>query len=142
MTHLDELLSVYLDGETTPAESRRVNLHTASCHRCRSRLQELHSVRSALRGLPMLEMPANLHPVDIKPDRSAPVVRRRSVWVGAAAAVAAGFVVISALFASPPPALEVADVSRQLGARVALDSGISSVNYIIPDVGEGSGNAE
>lgn len=135
MNHLDELLSVYLDGETSPAEARLVNQHTASCRRCRSRLEDLHAARSAIRGLPMLELPPALIS-DIGSGLEAPGRSHRAVWFGAAAAIAAGFIAVSALLASPPPSLDFADVSRQLGARVSLDSGVSSVNFVLPQGGD------
>ena len=36
--HLDEELSVYLDGELTPLEARKVTSHLAGCDGCRDSL--------------------------------------------------------------------------------------------------------
>lgn len=129
MSHLDELLSVYLDGETTPAESKRVRRHLVECERCRRQLTELNHARSAMRSLPTLELPAFLL-VDDRPVR--PLVHRRSVWVGAAAAVAAAVITVATVVTSPPEPLSLSEVSRQIGARASLDAGTSSLKLIAP----------
>lgn len=127
MTHLDELLSVYLDGETTPAEATRVQTHLRDCLRCRRRLADLNDARAAVRSLPLLELPV---PLAAGPEVP-PVHRRRRVWLGAVAAAAAAVIAVSTLAAPAPDPLDLSDVSRQLGARAALDSG-AGLKVVVP----------
>lgn len=132
MTHLDLLLSVYLDGEATPAESRLVDEHLADCLRCRRRMQSINEARAAVRSLPMLEMPIHVVPASVSGER-----RRRHPgrWAAAAAAVAA-IITITTLLTPEPEPLDLGDVSRQVGARAALDLGANSFKFVIPG-GEG-----
>jgi anti-sigma factor RsiW len=131
LSHLDELLSVYLDGETTPAESIRVNRHLADCEACRRRLSDVNMARAALRALPMLELPPNL----VAEEKVVPLVRRRSVWMGAAAAVVTVVITVATLVTSPSEPLNLIDVSRQIGARASLDAGSASLK-VLPLVSE------
>lgn len=132
MSHPDELLSAYLDGETSPAESRRVTSHIGECLRCRRRLERLYEARAAVRSLPMLEMPAEL----ATSARSESPPRRRRLWLGAAAA-AAVVAIAATLNVSPPEPIDLSDLSRQIGARAALDSGAGSIKVVMPGaVGE------
>lgn len=128
MSHLDELLSVFLDGETTPAESARVTGHLADCERCRRQLAELNLARAALRSLPTLELPVAL----VVPQEVTPLARRRSVWVGGAAAVAAAVITIATIVTPPAETLDLSDVSRQIGARSSLDAGAASLKVVAP----------
>lgn len=132
MTHLDELLSVYLDGETTPAESLRVGTHLKDCLRCRRRLDELNEARAAIRSLPMVDLPAGL----LVPPRTDVAARRgRRVWAGAAAAAVATVVAVATLTPGPEP-LDLDDVSRQVGARAALEVGAGPLKVVVPAVNE------
>lgn len=132
MTHLDELLSVYLDGETTPAESLRVDSHLRDCLRCRLRLEELNDARTAVRSLPMIDLP----PALLLPSRLDVAARRgRRVWVGAAAAAVAAVVAVATLTPGPEP-LDLDDVSRQVGARAALEAGAGPLKVVLPAVDE------
>lgn len=128
MTHLDELLSVYLDGETTPAESRRVASHLSECLRCRRRLEGLHEARAAVRSLPLLEMPSGMLPTT-GADRPQ---QRRPLWLGAAAAAAAVLIAVATLTTPPPEPIDLSDLSRQIGARAALESGAGSIKVVMP----------
>ncbi|MFP3914808.1 MAG: anti-sigma factor family protein [Actinomycetota bacterium] len=131
MSHLDELLSVYLDGETTPAESRRVRVHLGECLRCRHRLQALQEARAAVRSLPVLEMPPELLPA---PTTTEPP-RRRTLWLGAAAAAAAALVVATAALNAPrSEPIDLSDLSRQIGARAALEAGSGTIKVVMPGV--------
>lgn len=128
MTHPEELLSAYLDGETTPAESARVRSHMVDCVHCRRRLYQLNEMRAAVRSLPVLELPAGLVPADPGEDHRK---RRRSVWLGAAAAVAAAVIAVATLATTPRP-IAVSDISRQFGARASLDAGSASMKLVVP----------
>lgn len=126
MSHLDQLLSVYLDGETTRPESIRVETHLSDCLECRRRLRDLNQARSALRSLPMLELPAGLVPFEKAPPRSA-----RPVWIGAAAAAVAAVIAVATLNPGPEP-IDLSDISRQIGARASLDTGVSPLRVVVP----------
>lgn len=129
MSHLDELLSAYLDGETDRSESRRVSGHLTQCLRCRRRLAGLQEARAAVRSLPLLQMPPDLVPVE----DAARVPRRRPVWLGAAAAVVAALIAVASLAGGPDPdAIDLSDLTRQVGARAALDSGAGSLKVVLP----------
>lgn len=134
MNHLGELMSVYLDGETTPAESRRVRRHLSECVRCRQELGGLHEARTVIRSLPMLELPPNLVPAESEPERR---VRRRWQWAGAAAAAVAATITVATILTPAPEPLDLADISRQYGARVALDNGAVPLKVVVP-TGDGS----
>lgn len=130
MTHLDELLSVYLDGEATPAESVRIASHLGECLHCRRRLDELSRARAAVRSLPTLEMPVGLAPQPAdEPGR-----RRRYVWMGAAAAVTAATIAVAAAVTTPPDPINLSEVSRQIGARASLDAGAAPLKVVMPEV--------
>lgn len=128
MTHLDELLSVYLDGEATPEESARLGLHLGECLRCRRRLTDLNDVRAAVRSLPILELPPRLVPAAT----DASVKRRHPGRWGAAAAAAAAIIAVATLTAPDPEPLDLSDLSRQVGARAALDLGTGSLKVLVP----------
>lgn len=131
MSHLDELLSVYLDGETDPSESGRVSRHLDECLRCRRRLAGLQEARAAVRSLPLLQVPPDLVPVD-DADRNP---RHRPVWLGAAAAAAAALIAVASLAGgSEPEPIDLSDLTRQIGARAALESGAGSIKVVMPEV--------
>ena len=129
MTHFDELLSVFLDGEATPAESKRIHSHLGECIRCRRTLSELNEARAALRSLPMLEMPFALLPTETD---DVPRRRRRSAWLGVAAAAAAVTVLVATVLTPPPQPIPMSDISRQYGARAALDAGAAPLKLVVP----------
>ena len=51
------LLSPYVDGEVSAAETRRVEEHAAACPACRDELDSLTATVELVRGLPELELP-------------------------------------------------------------------------------------
>jgi hypothetical protein len=55
-----EALSAYLDGETAPAEERRLAAHLAGCLHCRSRLAATRRLVGGLRHLPPVAPPPEL----------------------------------------------------------------------------------
>ncbi|CAN5840945.1 hypothetical protein BH23ACT5_BH23ACT5_12900 [soil metagenome] len=129
MIHLEELLSAYLDGEASPPEVVRVEHHLTDCHRCRIRMTEINAARSALRSLPVFELPPQL--VAARQPAVSPT-RRPMVWAGVAAAVAATVITVATITTPPPEPLSLADVSRQFGARTALDVGVAPLKLVIP----------
>ncbi len=132
MTHPSELLSAYLDGELTQSEIRQLLDHMSRCGACAGDLERMQRVRSAVRSLPVLELPPGLlgdaEPVVV------PLHRNRGLWVGAAAAVVAIVVTLAALLTPPPSALSVDDLNSRFGARVSLDPAFGPAKVMVPDV--------
>lgn len=125
MSHLGELLSAYLDGETAPDESHAVVEHLADCHRCQSEMEDIHAARSALRALPILELPAHvLDAVDGHRIDEVVPLRRRPVRIAAAAAAAVlvVFVSLATLFAPEPTSLTVDDITNEFGSVTQFDA--------------------
>ncbi len=123
MIHLGELLSAHLDGELTSGEQRRVAAHLEACDRCREELEELAAARTAVRSLPLLEVPPSalgLPSADV-----VPLGRRKALWMGAAAAAAALFILVASLLAPAGTAVTPQDLSDPFGARVSLDPGFT-----------------
>lgn len=125
MTHPGDLLSALLDGELTATELQRVDAHLAECAACRSELDAIDSVRSAVRSLPMLGPPPGLLPGSI-PARKGFL---RPAWGWAATgvialALSAGLVIGTG--ATPPP-LELDFMAGHHNARVLVQPGVQTV---------------
>lgn len=133
MNHPSELISAYLDGELSVRERSQLLRHLASCGRCASELEEIQQVRSAVRSLPLLELPPEL--AVLQQGDVVPLRKRRGVWAGTAAAVVALFIALAALLAPPPPSVSVEDLSSMFGARVSLDPGFGPAKAVGPQVG-------
>ncbi len=58
---MQERLSAYLDGALSSDEMKQVAEHLRGCESCQTVLSELKQVRDALRSLPEVEVPADLH---------------------------------------------------------------------------------
>ncbi len=58
---MQERLSAYLDGDLSPEEMKEVAAHLSGCESCQAVLSELREVRDALRSLPEVEIPEDLH---------------------------------------------------------------------------------
>lgn len=121
MTHRPELLSAMLDGEVTEDEAIWVGRHLDECGRCRAELDDLAAARAAIRGLPMLDLPDELHPADnviVGPWRRRLVVAVASVAAAAAVAVAAlGVVGLT----DDPTVVDVTTAEEILTATASLD---------------------
>lgn len=101
MTHPGELLSAYLDGEVTVTERNTVTSHLGDCSVCQEELADVHWARSALRSLPVLDLPAGVTPL-VAPPEVVPMVRRPRVWAAAAAAVVSVFIGVATIVAPEP----------------------------------------
>jgi anti-sigma factor RsiW len=130
LTHPDELLSAYLDGQTPTSEVDRVERHLDQCLRCRRTLRELGSARSAVRSLPLLPMPAGLVGAEDTLDQSPR--RRPAMWAGAAAAAVAAIIAVATIVTSPPEPLDIGHVSLQFDARSSFDAGIAPLKVVLP----------
>lgn len=130
MSHPSELISAYLDGELHGAELHGLLNHLGGCGRCSAEMEELQRVRTAVRSLPVLELPEG-----IAPDTDATVVplhRNKGIWVGAAAAVVAVVIAIAALLTPPPGTISVDDLNSHFGARVSLDPAFGPAKVVVP----------
>ena len=132
MTHPSEMISAYLDGELTRAESSRLFAHMGSCGRCVAEMEAMQRVRTAVRSLPMVEMPPGLlgdaEPVVV------PLHHNRGLWVGAAAAAVALVIALATMLTPTPGALSVDDLNSRFGARVSLDPAFGPAKVMVPDV--------
>ncbi len=134
MTHPGELLSAWLDGETTSDEAAAVEAHLAGCDECRVEVDDLHRARSAVRGLPWLELPTDLVGRVVVPLRRR---RRLIVTTAAAAALAAVVGVAGVLGVDRPVPLTVSDLTGRYAARSAADPGVVAVKLVTPPRGQG-----
>jgi anti-sigma factor RsiW len=98
--HVDSLLSAYLENEVSPAESRFLEDHLASCSRCRDQKTELRSLLTRLHSLPrvetstdftrrVLDRTVGLEPVGIDFKEARSRGRYRPAWAVPMAAAAA-----------------------------------------------------
>ena len=134
MRHVGEQISAYLDGELQAGEVRALLEHLALCGRCSVEMEEVQQVRSAVRSLPMIELPAGVVP---EADRVViPLRRNRGFIAGVAAAVVAAVIAVAALVTPSPDQVSVEDLSSRFGARVSLDPAFGPAKVVIPDVVE------
>jgi len=134
VTHPSEMISAYLDGELIGDETSKLLSHLATCGRCSAELEELQSVRTAVRSLPVLALPAGLVP---EADAVVvPIHRNRGVWVGAAAAAVALIIAIASIVTPPPASISVDDLTSRFGARASLDPAFSPAKVVVPVLGE------
>lgn len=133
MTHPSELISAYLDGELHGAELTHLIDHLGSCGKCSAELEQMQRVRTAVRSLPVLELPEGIVP------EADPVVvplrRNKGLWAGVAAAVVAAVIAIAALVTPAPAAVSVEDLNSRFGARATLDAAFGPAKVVVPLVG-------
>ena len=127
MTHPSELLSALLDGELTAQERIQVAEHLAACPECGDELNDLHFARTAVRSLPLLDLPSGLGPAGETLAEVLPLNRRPPVWIAAAAAAILALFIGVATILAPPTTLEVRldQLSDQYGARTSLEPAIT-----------------
>ncbi|HEX6147806.1 MAG TPA: zf-HC2 domain-containing protein [Acidimicrobiia bacterium] len=134
MNHPGELISAYLDGELSRPEIVQLLAHLDGCGRCAAELQEMQTVRSAVRSLPLLELPAALIPeadADV-----VPLHRNKGFLVGAAAAVVALVIAIAALVTPAAGTVSLEELNSRYGARASLDPAFGPAKVVIPDLAE------
>lgn len=134
MNHPGELISAYLDGELSRPEIVQLLAHLDGCGRCAAELQEMQTVRSAVRSLPLLELPAGLIPeadADV-----VPLHRNKGFLVGAAAAVVALVIAIAALVTPAAGTVSLEELNSRYGARASLDPAFGPAKVVIPDLAE------
>jgi anti-sigma factor RsiW len=133
MSHAGDLISAYLDGELSRAEIEQLQAHLSSCGRCAAEIQEMQLVRSAVRSLPMLELPAGLVPE--ADTEVVPLRRNKGFWVGAAAAAVALVIAIAALVTPSSPSIAIDELNSRYGARASLDPAFGPAKVVVPDLG-------
>ncbi|HEX6220188.1 MAG TPA: zf-HC2 domain-containing protein [Acidimicrobiia bacterium] len=130
MNHPSELISAYLDGELHGTELKSLLAHLAGCGKCSAEIEDMQRVRTAVRSLPVLELPDGL-----VPEADAEVVplhRNKGFWVGAAAAVAAVVIAVAALVTPAPDPISVDDLTSRFGARATLDPAFNPAKVVVP----------
>jgi len=133
MSHAVEQISAYLDGELARAEIDQLQAHLATCGKCSAELQEMQVVRSAVRSLPLLELPPGLIP---EADAEVvPLRRNKGFWVGAAAAVVALVIAVAAIVTPSTPSVALEELNSRYGARASLDPAFGPAKVIVPDLG-------
>lgn len=135
MSHPSELISAYLDGELHDSESSQLVDHLGSCGRCSAELEDMQRVRSAVRSLPVLELPTGVVP------EADPVVvplrHHKGMWAGVAAAVVAAVIAIAAIVTPEPGSLTIEEMNSRFGARASLDPAFGPAKVVVPPlVGE------
>lgn len=130
MSHPSELISGYLDGELRGDELSTLVEHLAGCGRCSAELQQIQQVRTAVRSLPVLELPVGLIPE--ADDVVVPLRRNKGIWFGAAAALVAVVIAIAALVTPPPGSVSIDDLNSRFGARVSLDPAFGPAKVVVP----------
>lgn len=131
MTHPNELISAYLDGELRGSELRRLLDHLSGCGRCSGELEKVQFVRSAVRSLPVLELPEGIVP------EADPVVvplrRHKGMWAGVAAAAVAAVIAVAAIVTPDPGEVSITDLNSRFGARASLDAAFPA-KLVVPAV--------
>jgi anti-sigma factor RsiW len=126
------MISAYLDGELTRGEVSQLRAHMDSCGKCVADMESLQKVRTAVRSLPLIELPPGLlgdaEPVGV------PLRRNRGFWVGAAAAGVAVVIAVATMLTPEPTQLSVDDLNSRFGARVSLDPAFGPAKVAVPDV--------
>lgn len=132
MSHPSELISAFLDGELHGSELGRLAEHLSGCGRCSAEMEDMQRVRTAVRSLPVLELPRGLVP------EADPVVvplrRNRGVWAGVAAAVIAVVIAVATLVTPPVGSVSIEDLQSWVGARSSLDPAFGPAKIVVPPV--------
>jgi anti-sigma factor RsiW len=134
MTHAGELISAYLDGELVGDERAELFDHLSSCGVCAAEMEETQRVRTAVRSLPMVELPAGLV---VEADAEViPLTKNRGFLVGAAAAVVAAVIAVAAVLTPAPAEISVEDLNSRFGARVSVDPAFGPAKVVVPSITE------
>lgn len=134
MSHPSELISPYLDGELQGAELSRLHQHLAACGKCSAELERIQQVRSAVRSLPVLELPPGLVPE--ADSEAVPLRRQKGIWVATAAAIMAAVIAIAALVTPEPDPVTLEQLNSQFGARASLDPAFGPAKVVVPPLGD------
>lgn len=135
MIHPSEQIGAYLDGELHDAELSHLMDHLSRCGKCSVELEQMQFVRSAVRSLPVLELPEGL---DVQADPAVvPLRRHKGMWAGVAAAVIVAVIALAAIVTPPPDEVSLQQLNSLVGARSTLDPAFGPAKVSIsPLVGE------
>ena len=132
-TNPEELISAYLDEgwpDLRSTGSKRISRPVESAPPS----QEMQTVRSAVRSLPLLELPAGLIP---EADAGVvPLRRNKGFWVGAAAAAVALVIAIAAIVTPSTPSVALEELNSRYEARASLDPAFGPAKVVVPDLGD------
>jgi hypothetical protein len=137
--HPEELLSALLDGELTAEDAELVQAHIVGCPACTAELDEVRHVRSAVRSLTAVEPPAgfleSLLEVDEPyPANVIPLRARRAAIANAAAAVAAGLLILAGIGESHASTVSpevTGSVERHAATISAVTAGLGGPSPIL-----------
>ena len=131
MSHPEDLLSAFLDGESNASERTAVSEHLASCVACSAELTALEKARLAVRSLPFFALPPGVLPeADVVPIAT-PLMRRAWVWASSAAAavvMVAGIALTSG--AEPASNIDLDALAERHTARVVVQPGIATIRSL------------
>jgi anti-sigma factor RsiW len=135
LNHQIEQISSYLDGELHGPELAQLMDHLSRCGKCSVELEQVQFVRSAVRSLPVLELPEGLVP------EADPVVvplrRHKGMWAGVAAAAVVAAIALAAIVTPPPDEASLQYLNSLVGARATLDPSFGPAKVsAFPLVGE------
>lgn len=134
MIHPTELISAYLDGELHGSELTQLMDHLSRCGKCSAEMGQIQGVRSAIRSLPVMELPQGLIP------EADPVVvplrRQKGMWAGVAAAAVVAAIALAAVITPDPGSTTITDLNSRFGARESLDPAFTAKLPVLPFVGE------
>jgi anti-sigma factor RsiW len=119
LTHPTEQISAYLDGELHGSELAQLMDHLSRCGYCPAELEQMQFVRSAVRSLPVLELPAGLVP-EADPV-VVPLPHHKGMWAGVAAAVVVAAIALAAIVTPPADEVDLQRLNSLVGARSTLD---------------------
>jgi hypothetical protein len=114
VTHLDEELSAYLDGELDEAGYQHAYHHLSTCAHCQAQLDEINRVRTVIRTAPPVDPPFGFVERFVRD-------RRRRRWAPAAVVgLAAAWVLMIAIAGGSigvePPVRDIAVAQSELGS--------------------------
>jgi hypothetical protein len=132
--HAGDALSALLDGQLAPPDAAIVRAHVTGCLDCAAELDAVRHARAALRRLPAVEPPPGFLDALLasgsssSPSRLAPVARRQTRrWLPqAAAAVAAGLVLVVGSRGTEPASAVTPEVTGQVEQHAATLSAVSA----------------
>lgn len=135
MTHPTEQISAYLDGELHGPELTQLMDHLSRCGKCSGELEQMQFVRSAVRSLPVLELPAGL--VSEADPVVLPLRRHKGMWAGVAAAAVVAAITLAAIVTPPTNETSLQQLNSMVGARSTLDPAFGPAKVsAFPLVGE------
>jgi anti-sigma factor RsiW len=119
LIHPTEQISAYLDGELHGPELTQLMDHLSRCGKCTAELEQMQIVRSAVRSLPVLELPEGL--VSEADRVVVPLPRRKGMWAGVAAAAVVAAIALAAIVTPPQDEVSLQQLNSMVGARSTLD---------------------